>query len=421
MRISLSARRAWVAVGIFAALGSTVAWSLGGARAQDAAVAEPENEAAVAEPLDLTIPEGDFGEIDTFIQKIATSESQGDTDEAQLADAKKKLGVILEATDRMEALIKAADKPDPDQAILAERYRLMALQGLSQLGDEDAVKRFAAEVAKAMNDERPEIASVGWQSYLIQKLSAWDSLDQAAKDEVAKKIADRVNSPTVGSLEVSIVQLIASNLDHMDDEFAAKVIEATLPVFQKSEAEDVKVALADANLEGMLRRFKLLGNPMELEGDVLGGGTFDWKSYRGKVVLVDFSATWCRPCVEEAPNVLRMYNLFKGKGFDVVAVSLDQTPEAAEEYVKANGIKWTTLFPKNEDDRYWNHPLVKYYGVTGIPTAILLDKDGKAVNMNARGPILRDELVRLLGAPAEQAEAPANDAAAAPGAEGAAG
>jgi thiol-disulfide isomerase/thioredoxin len=408
MKLSLSARRAFVAAGLLAALASTFAWSLSGVRAQ--AVAETEEQATESEPLDLTIPEGDFGAIDAFIQKVATSEPQGDTDEAQLAHAKKMLGIILEATDSMAKIVEADDTPDPDQASLAQRYRLMALQGLSQLGDEDAVKKFAAEVEKAMNDDRPEIATIGWQSYLIEKLSAWDTLNQAAKDEVATKLAARVNSPKMTSLEVSIVQLIASNLDHMDDAFAARVIEESLPVFQKSEAEDVKAALADANLEGMLRRFQLLGNPMELEGDVLGGGEFDWKSYRGKVVLVDFSATWCGPCVEEAPNVLNMYNLYKDKGFDVVAISLDRTPEAAEEYVKQNGIKWTTLFPKNEDDRYWNHPLVKHYGVTGIPTAILLDKDGKAINMNARGPILQEELERLLG--------PAGDAAAAPTADG---
>jgi thiol-disulfide isomerase/thioredoxin len=411
MKSTYSARRAWATVGIVAALASAVAWSLGGARAQDGIGIEVEEQATPSEPLDLTIPEGDFGAIDAFIQKIATSEPEGDTDEAQLAHAKKMLGIILEATDRMDALVKADDTPDADQAILAQRYRLMALQGLSQLGDQDAVKKYAAEVEKAMNDERPEVATVGWQSYLIEKLSAWDTLDAAAKDEVAKKIVDRVNSPKMSSLEVSIVQLIAGNLDHMDDEFAARVIEATLPAFQKSEAEDVKIALADANLEGMLRRFQLMGSPMELEGDVLGGGKFDWSSYRGKVVLVDFSATWCGPCVEEAPNVLNMYNLYKDKGFDVVAISLDATPEAAKEYVEANGIKWTTLFPANEDDRKWNHPLVKHYGVTGIPTAILLDKDGKAVNMNARGPILQEELARLLGQPE-------GGAAAAPPADG---
>jgi thiol-disulfide isomerase/thioredoxin len=410
MKFTLSARRAWAVFGAVAVL-ATVAWSHD-LKAQGFGV-EAEEQAADAEPMDLTIPEGEFGEIDAFIQKIATSEPEGDTDEAQLAHATKMLGIILKATDRMDALVKADDTPDPDQASLAQRYRLMALQGLSQLGDEDAVKTYAVEVEKAMNDERPEIATIGWQSFLIEKLSAWDTLDQATKDEVAKKIVDRVNSPKMSSLEVSIVQLIAGNLDHMDDEFAAKVIEQTLPTFQKSEAEDVKVALADANLEGMLRRFKLMGNPMEIEGDVLGGGAFDWSSYRGKVVLVDFSATWCGPCVEEAPNVLNMYNLYKDKGFDVVAISLDRTPEAAEEYVKANGIKWTTLFPKNEDDRFWSHPLVKRYGVTGIPTAILLDKDGKAVNMNARGPILQEELARLLG--------PADGAAAAPAADGAAG
>lgn len=415
MKSTFPARRASATFGIVAVLLSVVAWSLAGARAQDGAAVEAEEQAATSAPLDLTIPEGgDFGAIDAFIQQVATSQPEGDSEEAQLADAKKRLGVILEATDRMDALVKADDTPDADQAILAQRYRLMALQGLSQLGDAEAVKRYAAEVERAMNDERPEVATVGWQSYLIEKLSAWDTLDAAAKDEVAKKIVDRVNSPKMSSLEVSIVQLIAGNLDHMDDEFAARVIAETLPAFQKSEAEDVKIALADANLEGMLRRFKLMGSPMELEGDVLGGGEFDWSSYRGKVVLVDFSATWCGPCVEEAPNVLNMYNLYKDKGFDVVAISLDATPEAAKEYVEANGIKWTTLFPKNEDDRKWNHPLVKHYGVTGIPTAILLDKDGKAVNMNARGPILQEELARLLGPVAE-------GAAAAPAADGAAG
>ena len=99
--------------------------------------------------------------------------------------------------------------------------------------------------------------------------------------------------------------------------------------------------------------------------------------------------------------MLNMYKLYKDKGFDVVAVSLDRTEEAAKEYVKANGIQWATIFPANEDDRYWNMPLVRYYGITGIPTAILLDQKGNVVHMNARGPDLKAELEKLLGPPAE--------------------
>lgn len=403
------ALRASLVLGLVIALVSSMVWTEPNVQAQQAAAEE-----AAAEPLDLTIPDGTPAEIDQFIQKLAEAEAEGDTEEAQIAHAKKVLGVILEAATRMQTKLKAEAEPNAEQVTLAHSYRLMSLQGLSQLGDEEAAKTFAAELEKAINDERPEIATIGWRSYLSEKLPVWDSLDDEAKEAVLAKIIDRVKSPHMSSLEVSIVQLVASNLDQVDDAFAVKLLEQALPVFEKSEAEDVKAALAEANMAGMLRRLNLPGNVMELEGDVLGGGTFDWKSYRGKVVLVDFSATWCGPCVAEAPNVLDMYNKYKDKGFDVVAVSLDRTPEAAESYVKENGIQWTTLFPKNEDDRYWNHPMVKHYGVTGIPTAILLDKDGKAVHMNARDEHLRDELQRLLGDPAEST-------AAAPGNEGAAG
>jgi hypothetical protein len=109
-----------------------------------------------------------------------------------------------------------------------------------------------------------------------------------------------------------------------------------------------------------------------------------------------------------------MYNKYHEKGFDVVAISLDETPEDAQSYVDDNGIKWATLFPANEEERSWSHPLVKYYGVSGIPTAILVDQEGKVVHMNARDRALREELQRLLGEPAESAAdtAAADEAAA---------
>lgn len=381
-----------------------------------------------AEPVDMTIPDGDAAVLDQFIRKLAQAEAQGNSEAEQTAYAKKVLNTILEAAGRM-----AKAKPNEEQALMAQRYQLMSLRGLSQLGDEDATKRLAAEVAKAMksphieiaamgweaylasdlepkvrtqaiekamSDARPEIVSVGWRAYLVERLSAWDTQNDESKAAVAAKILDRLKAqPT--SLDVSIVQLVANNLDSIDDPFVTDLLTKAVPILEKSDDKEVKEALEEANLAGMLRRLSLLGHPMELRGDLLGGGKIDWKSYRGKVVLVDFSATWCGPCREEAPNVLNMYNAYHEKGFDVVAVSLDRTPEAAQRYVTENGIKWATLFPTKEEDRYWNHPLARHYGITGIPTAILLDKEGKAVHMNARGPYLQTELRKLLGEPKE--------------------
>ena len=95
---------------------------------------------------------------------------------------------------------------------------------------------------------------------------------------------------------------------------------------------------------------------MEITGTLLDGEPVDWESYRGKVVLVDFWATWCGPCRAEIPNVLEMYEAYHDKGFDVLGVSLDATPEAAEKYVAENKLPWSSIFPKNEDERRVEQP-----------------------------------------------------------------
>jgi thiol-disulfide isomerase/thioredoxin len=147
----------------------------------------------------------------------------------------------------------------------------------------------------------------------------------------------------------------------------------------------------------------------DLVGEDLDGKPMKLSDYRGKVVLVDFWATWCGPCRAEVPNLLEMYEGYHGKGFEVLGVSLDQTPEDANSYVEEMKIPWPSIFPKAEKDRGWNHPLADYYGITGIPTAILVGKDGKVVHMEARGPVLREQLQELLGDPIEPAETAADD------------
>ena len=211
-------------------------------------------------------------------------------------------------------------------------------------------------------------------------------------------------------IDVSIVQVTSMQLEDRDAETVVGLLEQVMPIFDKSEDKAIQEPLAEANLEGMYRRLTLLGKPMEITGTLLDGKPVDWESYRGKVVLVDFWATWCGPCRAEIPNVLEMYEAYHDKGFDVLGVSLDATPEAAEKYVAENKLPWSSIFPKNEDEREWSNPLVGYYGITGIPTAILVGKDGKVVNMNARGPVLGEELEKLLGPPAEK---PADEKAAA--------
>ena len=97
-------------------------------------------------------------------------------------------------------------------------------------------------------------------------------------------------------------------------------------------------------LEGINRRLNLPGNKLELSGKFLDGTELDWDAYRGKVVLVDYWATWCGPCRAEVPNVLENYLKYHDKGFDVIGISLDDKRSDAEDYVKQTNIPWPSLF-----------------------------------------------------------------------------
>jgi hypothetical protein len=114
------------------------------------------------------------------------------------------------------------------------------------------------------------------------------------------------------------------------------------------------------------------------------------------------------------PNVLKLYQAYHGKGFDVVGISLDEKPEDAQKYIEQTGIPWITLFNQDPAQRGWEHPLATYYGITGIPRAILVDQAGNVVSMMARGKNLEIELRKLLGEPLAVDDEPKVDEAVEP-------
>lgn len=115
-------------------------------------------------------------------------------------------------------------------------------------------------------------------------------------------------------------------------------------------------------------------------------------SLRGKVVLLDFWASWCAPCRAELPNVVEAYKKYNAKGFDVYSVSLDKDKSQWTGAIKSDGLVW-----KNHvsDLGYWQSSVVPLYGIEGIPLTFLLDKDGKIIARGLRGIALQQKLDEL--------------------------
>ncbi|PSL49627.1 peroxiredoxin [Chitinophaga niastensis] len=122
------------------------------------------------------------------------------------------------------------------------------------------------------------------------------------------------------------------------------------------------------------------------------GKMISLSSLRGKYVLVDFWASWCGPCREENPNVVKAYHQYKGKNFTILGVSLDKTKDKWLQAIQQDGLTWSHV----SDLKFWDSAVVPLYGINSIPTNFLLDPQGKVIASNLRGPALEAKLKEVI-------------------------
>jgi peroxiredoxin len=147
-------------------------------------------------------------------------------------------------------------------------------------------------------------------------------------------------------------------------------------------------------LYGMLTSKAPPSDPTDLTCTAIDGSTIDLATLRGKVVLLDFWATWCPPCRDEVPNVVAAYNKYHSQGFEILGISLDQSRDSLSQFIAGNGMTWPQYF----DGQGWGNSLAQRFHIHSIPQMWLLDKQGRVVTKDGRSD-LDGQVAALLNTP----------------------
>jgi len=240
-------------------------------------------------------------------------------------------------------------------------------------GDPEAdLKALIEKVKNGIQDGRRSAKS------LASEIKEFDTLLEKYKSQKTDAVAQILFSKAMLHVEVfsdvdSAIPMVKQlKKDFPDSKFGKDADRIITILESRREMLKVQANMAEGKTFPDFKEKDLAGKPLSVS------------QFKGKVVLVDFWATWCGPCVAEMPNVIKAYSKYHKEGFEVIGISLDSDRGRLDGFLKENKMPWPQFF----DGNGWKNKLAKRYGVQSIPATYLIGTDGKIIGKNLRGHAL---------------------------------